>query len=309
MADRNRLGFTLVELLVVIVIISVLIGLLLPAVVGSRESARQVECVNNQRQLGQAIKQYEGAKDRLPGYINSFSGSSNLSWAVVILQYLDRDDLWTEWRRPDGTRSYNNKRTNFMPSVPQFKCPSNTQALSQGALCYVVNCGIQDGTGTEVPPGSGTMRPESGAHGVFFNHFDASKPIAVSTDRLSDGAQHTLLLSENIQATQWAPPLDSSSGTWTGFGPPEEREAHVGMVWWPAPPATPPGCEPVNRCRERESDPLAPDIELGRPSSNHPDGVVVTYCDSHQDTVFDDIDYNVFRQLMAPDDNMAGIVP
>jgi hypothetical protein len=52
---------------------------------------------------------------------------------------------------------------------------------------------------------------------------------------------------------------------------------------------------------------MAPNIELARPSSNHPDGVVVTYCDLHQDTIFDDIEYNVFRQLMAPDDDKAGI--
>jgi prepilin-type N-terminal cleavage/methylation domain-containing protein len=59
-------GFTLVELLVVIVIIAALAGLTAPMVIRQRKKADQTEAVNNARQIGMALFEFENEYGSFP---------------------------------------------------------------------------------------------------------------------------------------------------------------------------------------------------------------------------------------------------
>src|SRR5580765_8196941 len=75
--SQRRSGFTLVELLVVIGISAVLIGILLPALNKARESARQVQCLSNMRQLANATMMFANEHN---GYMPGRGGTGVLVW-------------------------------------------------------------------------------------------------------------------------------------------------------------------------------------------------------------------------------------
>ena len=68
----RRAGFTLVDVLVSIGVMGVLIGLMLPALSGVRETARRVNCGSNMRQIGLGVQLFADAnRDRLPPTVRS----------------------------------------------------------------------------------------------------------------------------------------------------------------------------------------------------------------------------------------------
>lgn len=154
----NRTGFTLVELLVVISIISILIGMLLPAVQSVREAARRTGCKNNLRNIGLACLNYESTHGRIPPGTLGFDlqiqrpsdvsvsdwltneshplhwkESQHLSSLALLLPFYEQQNIYdqipTEYLRINARTSWAGQEASVIDAaktrIPLLACPSD----------------------------------------------------------------------------------------------------------------------------------------------------------------------------------------
>jgi prepilin-type N-terminal cleavage/methylation domain-containing protein/prepilin-type processing-associated H-X9-DG protein len=225
-------GFTLVELLVVITIISMLAALLLPAVLSARERARVAQCSNNQHQIGVAIHQYDMTKQHLPGWVNAIKVDTTPTWAYVnwvpvLLPYLGRMDLWEG--APPTTNGWRtgNPAAAAQVHLNEVVCPDDPNATGPTTLSYAVNMGLNDGNN------AGLFRDNYSAW-IVNNIITPTNTISLSSVK---SPSRTVMLVDTVQGdtsgvgaswTSWA--KNSSPPTPTvASGPP--WPINVGFFW------------------------------------------------------------------------------
>jgi prepilin-type processing-associated H-X9-DG protein/prepilin-type N-terminal cleavage/methylation domain-containing protein len=203
----NRVGFTLVELLVVIGIIAVLIGLLVPAVQKVREAANRAECQNNLKQWGLAMHGYHDLHKTLPA--GTIQIPLQLTWVVAIWPFVEQGtlsfqyDLNTSWTNPPNIIPGTTEGVLAQPA-PLYYCPSDRPGAlwtaNQYWRCrgnYCINWGNQAYYWWETDDASWSPL---GIAPFGYNNNNNYKPRTTRLTAITDGTSNTLLMSEVIMA-------------------------------------------------------------------------------------------------------------
>ncbi|RUL89077.1 DUF1559 domain-containing protein [Tautonia sociabilis] len=306
----GRPGFTLIELLVVIAIIGVLIALLLPAVQAAREAARKAQCINNLKQIGIALHNYENNHGAFPpGWVayfeeddhdhghlgvdrfqqdDAWAGWPGWGWGSMVLNQVEQGPLYDAINF-DLSVDFPQNETIRRSRVRSFICPSDDEVAlvpvrDEGDTMTITEVSTGNYIGSN---GIGEIGPDDG-QGIFF----LNSRIRIADIR--DGTSQTLCVGErsfNLSPVTWTartphgynfktPPSQGGDPRFQSFPHPAFSMV-ISTVGVADPPRTP------NHPRAHPEDYW----------SRHPGGVNFLYADGSVHLIRDSITPEVFLAL------------
>jgi prepilin-type N-terminal cleavage/methylation domain-containing protein len=218
---RIRAGISLLELLIVLAILTVLLGLLYPAIQTVRSAALGLSCRNNLKQIGLALHQHHEVAGALPsGYRNPAKSEPypHLSWRVFLGPYLEQEGVWNQ-----TASSYAANRDPFGTAhpmrfqvLPVFGCPLDERLQTEWDVSTKI----------------GQIRVAASSYlGVNGTQFTARNGVLFENSRtrladILDGTSNTLMVGER------PPSPDLLYGWWyagVGINRQGSGDAHLGV--------------------------------------------------------------------------------
>ncbi len=323
---RRLRGFTLVELLVVIAIIGILVALLLPAIQAAREAARRSSCVNNEKQIGIALLNYETAHKSFPGGRHGCDNSptasvrgcepgtpllpSGMSALVEILPFMEDQSLYDQltrknsggflspheiiWPNPFGGSEEG-------PTLESWASDSLQRALNTRPQAFVCPSSQSEPVSTLMRFDSAAYRPATGDYALCAGHRGPSWArdfFAVKTDNSGIFFYIKKVAIRQIE--------DGTSKTLFGGEVLESQNPNSSNIWTYAfrhvdglratdnPINTLPGEGVIHAWTNASGDRFKANASF---ASFHPGGANLVFADGHVDFVSENMDLETYQAL------------
>ena len=198
-------GFSLIEVMVVMAIISVLAGILLPAVRSTRNTARRLECQNRLRQFGVALHSFESAHGAFPDPFIPVEGEPLGRYGrpiqIKLLPHLDQE---AAYQKITSTLGITVNSAEFKYRFAVFQCPGD---ISTTGLNYRVCVGANSF--------EGSRRDSASETGQGYGVFGTSRGFAqIRAADITDGLSNTAAMSERSRSHGPGSPYDPTRDIW-----------------------------------------------------------------------------------------------
>ena len=176
-SSTERIGFTIIELLVVIGIIGVLVALLLPSVQSAREAGRKAYCSNNVRQLALATALHHDALGYYPparyqarpdSVQANKCGLATPTWLARVMPFIEQSAYGERW---DFSKVWYRHEEDLLTAVPDiYLCPSRRSGQNSVGVRNLAQASGRAPCGCPIPPRPplvvrGALCDYSGNHG------------------------------------------------------------------------------------------------------------------------------------------------
>ena len=301
---------TLIEMLVVISIVFLVGSIILPSIMAARESSRKLHCVNNMRQLGVGIQNFESSHGVYPGVFSGVSmdrpGNTlklmSFSPSSKMAGLLDSISLAEQVQFEQAFGSYDpDWRSLSLASPAVLRCPSDVLAIgSNNSYRY---CRGTHPTWPKDPGGAfatqAGYRASQIPDGLSVTAFASERLVSDPTRWGFDEARDLILLPAETSSTvedaciNWnMNPQSSFGNSFAGFsaGTSWNSGRFLHASYYHTFP-------PNSSYKDCVSDVSLLHPAVLSPRSNHSGGVNVLYGDGHCTFVKNEIDIRVWQAL------------